>query len=34
MADEKIDLLENQIEKLEKRIFGNADKDSAYPKVP
>ncbi|KAK2146929.1 hypothetical protein LSH36_578g00045 [Paralvinella palmiformis] len=33
MADDNLDLLEKQIETLEKRIFGDADKDSSYPKI-
>ena len=33
MADNKLDLLENKLTRLELRIFGNADKDVLYPKV-
>lgn len=33
MADPKLDVLNERLETLEKRVFGDADKDSDYPKV-
>ena len=33
MADNKLEVMENRIENLENRIFGETDKDVAYPRV-
>ena len=33
MADNQLDVLENRLEILEKRVFGGCDKDAMYPKV-
>ena len=33
MADNQLDVLENRLEALEKRVFGGFDKDALYPKV-
>ena len=33
MADNQLDVLENRLEILEKRVFGGCDKDALYPKV-